>query len=115
MSPKWATREQEEFLEDRYGIYRQVKYRRKWPLFKEFWISVKSEWVSTFGWTTADDVDEPRVPCLEKVNCKLVFNAFDWWRLTENAANQAMVQQQKQGSHKLVSQSNESEKYIEDT
>lgn len=68
MSPKWATTEQEMFLEDRYAVYRQVKYYKKRPLFKEFWINLKSEWAEVFGWTDVDDIDAPGVPCLQKVS-----------------------------------------------
>ncbi len=40
ISPEWATAEWEVFLEDLYAIYQQLKYQKKWSLFKEFWISL---------------------------------------------------------------------------
>lgn len=82
MSPKWATAEQEVFLEDWYAIYQQLKYRKKRPLFKEFWISLMADWSTQFGGTAADNGNETKAPSLEKVSCQRLHNTWNRQRLT---------------------------------
>ncbi len=82
MLPKWATADQEVFLEDQYAIYQQLKYRKKRALFKEFWISLMADWSTPFGGTAADNGNETEVPSLKKVSCQRLHNTWNRQRLT---------------------------------
>jgi hypothetical protein len=68
MSPKWTTSEQEDFLETWYKEYCQLRFKKKRSIFKDFWVNLKADWTERFGWSTADDVDNSKVPCLDKVS-----------------------------------------------
>ncbi len=47
MMQKWCIPAQEEFLEHWYVSYQEMKYDKKPVLFKEFWVSLKTEWYPT--------------------------------------------------------------------
>jgi hypothetical protein len=71
MSPKWATEKQEEFLNRWYRQYLDLKFKGKRSLFKDFWASLKSDWIGEFGWEEENNVDKKGAPCLEKVSYTL--------------------------------------------
>lgn len=68
MSPKWATKAQEEFLESRYGDYLKLKNRGNRTVFRDFWETVKTEWMALFGWEAEDDAQVKGAQILEKVS-----------------------------------------------
>ncbi len=69
MSPKWATSKQEEFLETWYKEYCQLRFKKKKrSIFKDFWVNLKVDWSERFGWSTADNINEAKVPYLDKVS-----------------------------------------------
>lgn len=68
MSPKWTTKEQEEYLESKYREYLRVKHQGQKGLFKTFWREVRYEWTDLFGWTAEDNIEEKGSPGLERVS-----------------------------------------------
>ncbi len=68
MSPKWATKAQEEFLESRYRDYLKLKNRGNRTAFRDFWETVKTEWTALFGLDAEDDAQVKGALILEKVS-----------------------------------------------
>lgn len=112
MSPKWATMEQEEFLEKRYGEYRALMFKKKRSAFKDFWVNLRTEWKEAFGGAAAGDEDESKVRTLDKVS-----DLFEEWDSKDtnnaNAENPAVVQQPEQAEQEFVFKSYQDERHTE--